>query len=183
MDPWSPSGGGQQARSLRFILPDRSVVIELVKSFRQIHDNEISQSRHNVEADAEKRVLGRRRAAGGVGARRCCVAARFERGERRAGLQAGQLRAALHAEEPLRGLHPACTKIRQLSVAELLAETIRRINDAESVRGRLSFDNGIEMATRRLRDPNAWYHIVLRYDGTKRLDSWTLYINNTYQNL
>ena len=77
MDPWSPSGGGQQARSLRFILPDRSVVIELVKSFRQIHDNEISQSRHNVEADAEKRVLGRRRAAGGR-VRRFCADAGHE---------------------------------------------------------------------------------------------------------
>jgi ribose-phosphate pyrophosphokinase len=27
----------------------------------------------------------------------------------------------------------ACSRIRQLSVAELLAETLRRINDAESV--------------------------------------------------
>ena len=34
---------------------------------------------------------------------------------------------------PLSEKGAACTKIRQLSVAELLAETIRRINDAESV--------------------------------------------------
>ncbi len=34
---------------------------------------------------------------------------------------------------PLNGEAAACTKIRQLSVAELLAETVRRISDAESV--------------------------------------------------
>ncbi|NIM69559.1 MAG: ribose-phosphate pyrophosphokinase, partial [Xanthomonadales bacterium] len=34
---------------------------------------------------------------------------------------------------PLSEAAAACTKIRQLSVAELLAETIRRISDAESV--------------------------------------------------
>jgi hypothetical protein len=47
-------------------------------------------------------------------------------------------------------------------------------NDAESVRGRLSFDNGIEMATRRLRDPSAWYHIVGNYNGSV-LNYW---VNN-----
>ena len=47
-------------------------------------------------------------------------------------------------------------------------------NDADSVRGRLSFDNGIEMATRRLRDPNAWYHIVGNYNGSV-LNYW---VNN-----
>jgi ribose-phosphate pyrophosphokinase len=34
---------------------------------------------------------------------------------------------------PLNPAAKACTRIRQLSVAELLAETLRRINDAESV--------------------------------------------------
>ncbi len=34
---------------------------------------------------------------------------------------------------PLSDEAAACTKIRQLSVAELLAETVRRISDAESV--------------------------------------------------
>jgi ribose-phosphate pyrophosphokinase len=34
---------------------------------------------------------------------------------------------------PLSKLAQACSRIRQLSVAELLAETLRRINDAESV--------------------------------------------------
>jgi len=34
---------------------------------------------------------------------------------------------------PLRDGAVICTRIRQLSVAEMLAETIRRINDAESV--------------------------------------------------
>ena len=57
-------------------MPDRSVVIELVKSFRQTKRVE-SQSRHNVEADAEKRVLGRRRAAGGR-VRRFCADAGHE---------------------------------------------------------------------------------------------------------
>ena len=47
-------------------------------------------------------------------------------------------------------------------------------NDADSVRGRLSFDNGIEMANRELRDPNAWYHIVGNYNGSV-LNYW---VNN-----
>jgi ribose-phosphate pyrophosphokinase len=34
---------------------------------------------------------------------------------------------------PLSPQAEACSKIRQLSVAELLAETLRRISDAESV--------------------------------------------------
>jgi ribose-phosphate pyrophosphokinase len=34
---------------------------------------------------------------------------------------------------PLKPAAAACSKIRQLSVAELLAETVRRISDAESV--------------------------------------------------
>jgi ribose-phosphate pyrophosphokinase len=34
---------------------------------------------------------------------------------------------------PLNPVAGACAKIRQLSVAELLAETLRRISDAESV--------------------------------------------------
>ena len=34
---------------------------------------------------------------------------------------------------PLNEEAMACKKIRQLSVAELLAETVRRISDAESV--------------------------------------------------
>ena len=34
---------------------------------------------------------------------------------------------------PLNGAADACARIRQLSVAELLAETMRRISDAESV--------------------------------------------------
>jgi ribose-phosphate pyrophosphokinase len=34
---------------------------------------------------------------------------------------------------PLSKQAQACSRIRQLSVAELLAETLRRINDAESV--------------------------------------------------